>query len=193
MFDEKKIKMLHKTFNRIFALPITRFTFKEMQMAIGSSVNGDEKTAQVLFEALLTGKVDPDLERETKTPVIRRFVEAYSIKALVAKDVHEHGDFLSLVNSDVIPNNKGSAIFINRIRRVDGKELHFMTEINSTIQLLRHMVERLLEAKKNEHSKKILAEQKKEILILRQRLDKLIAGETETPTSKNTIPFDLIN
>lgn len=146
MFDDTKIKTLDTTFKRIFALPITRSTFREMQNAIFAVSDGDADSSNSLFESLLTGEVKKENDKHDKSGKLKNFIEQFTIFARVARDVFERGEFISLASSDIL-RQQNRVVLLNRLRRVDGEELQFLTDAEGTLRLLQHFAGRLNELK----------------------------------------------
>ncbi len=151
MLQKRHVDRFRFHLQRLFSLKIGRTTFREMQNAILNTVEGDREQASQLFEALLRGEVSDDLAETDSLPAIRALVDAYSVPARLARDIYERGDFLQVITSDAIRQNDAS-LFVNRIRRIDGEEIQFITDIESTVHLLQHFVGRLtdLEGQANE-------------------------------------------
>lgn len=145
--DEDKLKFLAQSFQRTFALPITKSTFRDIQNSIMTVTGGDPKRSQELLEKVVKG----DIEADSK---LKEIFAHYSYLILVAKDVYERGDFVGMVTSDTVTRDN-QIFFSNRIRRIDGTELHFVSDVDSTIQLMNHLLNRLSELKKLENASEI--------------------------------------
>lgn len=174
MFDEKKIRQLDKALERVFAFSITRSTFRQLQNVIFAIAEGDKDVASAVLEALLLGEVKADANKVINTSSFKHIVESYSVLAQVAKDVLERGEFINLVTSDVLQNPQ-AIVFANRIRRIDGEELQFITDTESTLQLVNHFITRIQEVDRTEPSRNIVSHIKEDLQAIKQRLDDLLA------------------
>ena len=61
----------------------------------------------------------------------------------VAKDIHERGEFINFITSDMLAQQE-RCVFLNRLARVDGQEFLLMTDVQNTCHLIRHLLSRLL-------------------------------------------------
>lgn len=144
MLNKEQTTLIDQSLTRIFALPITRSTYREIQNAILRSLDGSREKTQFLLEMLFKGNVVDD-------PVLKEIVDHYSVKTRLARDVMERGDFISLLTSDITKAND-KALLINRIRRVDGDEFQFLTDSDNTLNILEHFIGRLQEIKNQDPS-----------------------------------------
>jgi len=163
--DMQKQHVLLRTLQRIFALPITKSTFRDVQNAILTATEGDTEKAQQLLEDLVNERIDTD-------PEMQRAFSQFGYLILVSKDVYERGDFLGLVTSDTI-SREDQVYFSNRIRRIDGTELHFVTDVDSTVQLMNHLLVRLAELKKLKNAKDLFAPQTDKLTFLEEGIKAL--------------------
>ena len=174
MIEEKSLSELSFALKRIFAMPISRSTFREIQNAILTycpTKNGD---SGALFESLVTGELNPANSVFCKKDPLQKLIKDFSISIRVAKDVFERGEFISLASSDIITQQDRIA-FLNRIRRVDGEEIHFLTDVKGTINLLHHYLGRLQELEKSEVGKNILKTSKDDFISAKASLENLIS------------------
>lgn len=174
MIDAKKLQQLDIAFQRILTLPVSKSSFRQMQNAILFFVDGDRDMATQLLEAFLTGNLN---KNDEKNAAMQEMVERYSLPMSVAREVSERGDFLSIITSDIL-NHPEMPLFGNRIRRVDGQEFDFITNAESTLQLLLHFSTRLQELEKVEKSKNVLQGLKSELVGLKKRIEELIQNAT---------------
>jgi hypothetical protein len=144
MLNKEQTTLIDQSLTRIFALPITRSTYREIQNAILRSLDGSREKTQFILEMLFKGNVVDD-------PVLKEIVQHYSVKTRLARDVMERGDFISLLTSDITKAND-KALLINRIRRVDGDEFQFLTDSDNTLNILEHFIGRLQEIKNQDPS-----------------------------------------
>lgn len=173
MLDEKQITQLNLAFKKIFTMPISRSTFREVQNAIVAINPGVQDDSNQLFEALVLGEVKTPAKLTKDQKGLDKLIDDYSMPIRVAKDVYERGEFISLASSDIITQQNRVA-FLNRVRRVDGEEMHFLTDTRGTINLVQHLVTRLQELEKNELGKGQLSQAKQELSSIKEKLDKLV-------------------
>lgn len=168
MITEQIANELNLHLQRIFCLPITRSTFRDLQQVIVHLTQGNQERAQELFELLLSGSIKDDKVDRGAYDKVKGMVEKFTIPCRMSKEVFERGDFMGGISSEMLVQDN-NAVFINRIRNIDGKELQFITDPQATLYLIHHFVTRLEELKKD----KRLNGFKKEIWELKARLEVL--------------------
>lgn len=172
MLQKRHVDRFRFHLQRLFSLKIGRTTFREMQNAILNTVEGNRDEAAKLFEALLRGELGDDLaDSESKGP-LKSLIDTYCVPARLSRDVYERGDFLQVITSDLIRQDK--PMFVNRIRRIDGDEIQFITDVESTVHLLQHFVGRLVDMEGEEADSKVLEGSLKELEQVKQGLQKLL-------------------
>lgn len=169
----KKIEQLQSSFRRILAMPITRSTYREMQNVILLAAEGNLNETGSIFDALLNAQSKSDLVKKGGEKIFKNFLEDFSIPARVAKDVFDRGEFISLLTSDII-SQPNRTLLLNRIRRIDGEELQFITDIDNSLHLVNHMLGRLQEVERSDNTKKISKGYKKELAEIKKKLEELI-------------------
>ena len=170
MIDDTQIKQIRRELSRIFALPITRSTLREIQNTLVVVCPQDSNT---LFQAFVSGELTNPTKLSKNKDKLLEVIDEFSIPIRVARDVYERGEFINLASSDIIAQSNRVA-FLNRIRRVDGEEMHFFTDTRGTVNLLNHLLERLHELQKNDVGKESLKGSKDELKMAKDRLDKLM-------------------
>ncbi|MFQ5729162.1 MAG: CT_584 family protein [Waddliaceae bacterium] len=173
MIDENHLSQLNSTLKRIFAMPISRSTFREIQNAILTFCPNEKEDSSALFESLVTGELKPAGSLCKKKDPLKKLIDEFTVSVRVAKDVFERGEFISLASSDII-TQKDRIAFLNRIRRVDGEEIHFLTDTKGTINLLLHFLGRLQELEKTDAGKEILKNSKQDFTAAKEILEHLI-------------------
>ncbi len=153
MLQKHQVERFRFHLQRLFSLKIGRTTFREMQNAVMGTVEGDRDLATKLFEALLRGEVPDELGDKEGLPLLRVLVDTYCVPARLARDVYERGEFLQVITSDLV--RQDHPLFVNRIRRIDGEELQFVTDVESTVHLLQHFVGRLVDMESDSDLKSI--------------------------------------
>ena len=172
MLEPKIIKTLNSNLQRIFLMPIVRSTLREVQSAFMIATNQNQELASKLFESLLLAKIPKEWTEHDLADKIKALIKQYSLKIRLSKDVYEKGEFINVVSSDLV-NNKDNFAFVNSLRRVDGKELQFVSDIESTIYLLQHFSSRLHELKNNDKTENLLEKYKANIEQITSVLKKL--------------------
>ncbi|MDP1836434.1 MAG: DUF5414 family protein [Chlamydiales bacterium] len=173
MLQKKNIDRLRFHLQRLFALKIGRTTFREMQNAILASVDGDRDEAGKLFEALLRGEVADDAADKESIGPFRTILDAYCIPCRLARDVYERGEYIQVITSDTLRQDN-QPLFINRIRRIDGEEIQFLSDIESSLHLIQHFVGRLHDAEREGGESKTLEKIKKELASLKTGVDQML-------------------
>ena len=165
------MQILGEQFQRIFTLPLTRSTFRELQNAISVAAQGDQENSDRFLRALLEGK-DPDTK--VMDMKVHEFIHQFSIPSRVAKEVHDRGEALSMMTSDMVMKGD-SVLFSTRIRRIDGGDFHFVTDAEGFLQVLQHYIARFRDASRTEVGQKMLENQKESLKKIRDILDTMIA------------------
>jgi transcription elongation factor len=155
-------------------MSIMRSTFREIQNAILSSVDGNKDNANQLFEALLVGEVKDGVVQNKSKDALKNVIERFTIPIRLAKEVYERGDFVNIITSDLLSQQPDRFVFVNRIRRVDGEEFQFITDPESTIHLLQHFLSRIQDLERSPEAKKTITEHKKDLVALKAKIDQLI-------------------
>ena len=172
MIEENVLTQLHMNLKRVFAMPITRSTFREVQNAVMGTCPNNKEEYTTLFESLITGDPSSTCTSCKKKEPMEKLINEFSIPIRVAKDVFERGEFISMVSSDIIAQ-KDRIAFLNRIRRMDGEEIHFISDIKGSINLLLHFAGRLQEAEKSETGKELLSQFKEDFSKAKEIVDHL--------------------
>ena len=172
MLDDKIVMLFEGNLKRIFAMKITRSSFRELQNVILSCANQNQEVANFLFETLMTGQIKPGSVNEKHQEVLEQCITLFTIPARLAKEVFERGEFINIITSDLVSQGEDCA-FLNRVRRIDGEEFTFLSDPTNTLNLLQHFAGRLPELMKNPKGKEELEKNKKEIGILGERLKQL--------------------
>lgn len=178
MLDEKKTEELEQAFQRIFGLKIGRTSFREAQNAILFAVNGNKEDATALLEMFLSGEIKEHRGIKHSANELKTLIGKYSVALRLARDVYERGDFLQVITSDTVFQND-RPMFVNRIKRVDGKEHQFLCDIQSTLHLINHFLSRLQELEANNSKARHLSAFHKELDMIQERL-KQIKGPAKT-------------
>lgn len=131
---------------RIFCMPITKSTFRQVQHSIFSLTNGNLEESNNLLDGLVTGQ--PKFSDSNFNEHIKKLSLQYSINILYAKDVFEKGEYLGLISSDIMTLSPDNIILNNIIRRVDGDEFQLITDIDGSFNIIHHFVSRLEEVMK---------------------------------------------
>lgn len=172
VLDDRMVVLFEGNLRRIFAMKITRSTFRELQNVILSCANQDKDIANFLFETLMTGQIKGPVPNEKHREVLEEVIKQFTIPARLAKEVHDRGEFVNIITSDLVSQEDQFA-FLNRIRRIDGEEFLFMSDPQNTLHLLQHFVGRIMELEKVPKGKEELQKFKKEIAVIGERLKQM--------------------
>lgn len=164
--------LLEGNLKRVFATKIGYTTFREVQNVIFGCTENDQNLANFVFEMLINGKLPSELN-PSQTKNAHALISAFMIPIRVAKEVHEKGEFINFITSDMLIQQE-KCTFLNRLARIDGEEFLLMADIQNTTHLIRHFISRLLEAQKHVVGQQNLAEIKDDLSSLRNYLDELI-------------------
>lgn len=170
--DDRMLHLFEGNLRRIFAMKISRSTFREIQNVILTCVNQNKEIANFLFETLLTGQIKFEVPNESHREILEEVIKNFTIPARLAKEVFERGEFVNIITSDLATQDDQVAFF-NRIRRIDGEEFVFMSDPQNTLHLTTHFVGRLYELANHPKGKEELANFKKELNILAERLKQI--------------------
>ncbi|MCH9624871.1 MAG: hypothetical protein S4CHLAM123_00330 [Chlamydiales bacterium] len=171
-FDDKMLMLFEGNLKRIFAMKITRSTFRELQNVILSCVEQNKELANFLFETLLTGQMKVTVPNEKHREMLEDCIKFFTIPARLAKEVYERGEFVNIITSDLMSQGEQIA-FMNRLRRVDGEEFVFLSDAQNTVHIVNHFVTRLTELESKPEGKKELDKFKKELKLLGERLKQM--------------------
>ncbi|MFN0064856.1 MAG: CT_584 family protein [Chlamydiales bacterium] len=172
MLDDKILMLFEGNLRRIFAMKISRSTFRELQNVILNCTNQNQELANFLFETLLTGQIKGQIPNEKHREILEECIKTFTIPSRLAKEVYERGEFINIITSDLVTQGDECA-FLNRIRRIDGEEFSFLSDPANTINLLRHFAARLPELEKNSKAKEELHKFKNELSLLGERLKQM--------------------
>ena len=169
--DNNTFLLLEGNLKRIFATPIGYTTFREFQNVVFNCSQGQQELANFLFEMLINGKLLQELPAGQKQSAQSLIVQ-FMMLIRVAKDIHERGEFINFITSDMLAQQE-RCDFLNRLARVDGQEFLLMTDVQNTCHLIRHLLSRLLEAQKNPIGEKNLQEIQEDLVSLRAHFEEL--------------------
>ena len=169
--DNNTFLLLEGNLKRIFATPIGYTTFREFQNVVFNCSQGQQELANFLFEMLINGKLLQELPAGQKQSAQSLIVQ-FMMLIRVAKDIHERGEFINFITSDMLAQQE-RCVFLNRLARVDGQEFLLMTDVQNTCHLILHLLSRLLEAQKNPIGEKNLQEIQEDLVSLRAHFEEL--------------------
>ena len=169
--DNNTFLLLEGNLKRIFATPIGYTTFREFQNVVFNCSQGQQELANFLFEMLINGKLLQELPAGQKQSA-QSLIVKFMMLIRVAKDIHERGEFINFITSDMLAQQE-RCVFLNRLARVDGQEFLLMTDVQNTCHLIRHLLSRLLEAQKNPIGEKNLQEIQEDLVSLRAHFEEL--------------------
>lgn len=156
--DNRTIDTLSAGLQRIFAMKVSKSTYREIQNLILALTEGKDELADSLLQGVAGTDFKEEHFSEESSQKIKSLAKEYAIPVRLSKEVLERGEFINLLTSDSVGSNKGP-LLLNRVRRIDGDESQFITDMSSTVHILQHFSGRLLELSKNddgkEHLKKV--------------------------------------
>ncbi len=172
MLQKKNVERLRFHLQRLFALKVGRTTFRELQNAILASVEGSREEASKVFEAIMRGEVPDGLADKESTPQLRTLIDTYCVPCRLAQDIYERGEFVQVITSDTLRQNDRT-LFVNRVRRIDGDEIQFLSDVESTLHLIQHFAGRLADIEAETGDKKSLEGFSKEFGAIKRIFDQL--------------------
>lgn len=166
MISDDNMAVLEQQFQRIFTLPVTRLTFRELQSAISTALNEDTDAAQSVSNALLTDDY-PD------NPRMESFFKEYAVPFKVAKQIQDNGEVLSMLSTDI--GSQGDVLLFQvRIRRIDGGEFTFVTDATGFIQVAEHIISRIATTKNSLAGKGTISTVKPRLEALEKTIRKVL-------------------
>lgn len=139
--DAQTIDQLEMALKRVFAMPMTRSTFRQIQHVIVSLSGGDREQANQVLEALVTGQLKNGSAEINKG--FKKLADGFAWNILVSKEIFERGEFLSLLTSDIVAVSRDNILLNNIIRRIDGEEFQLITDVDGSFNVLQHFLSRL--------------------------------------------------
>jgi hypothetical protein len=172
MLDEKTVSQIQKNLQRIFSMKVTPSTFREVQNNIVTALD-NKQNAEQLFQAFFTGEIPEGLSKGKAQQLLTDVIDQFAIPIRLSKDVLERGEFINVLTSDSLQNDK-QVVFLNRIRRIDGDEFHFLTDPESTMQVLQHFTNRLHDFSKSERGHKLGDVFKAQFTEIQKKIDEIV-------------------
>jgi hypothetical protein len=170
--EDRVVMLFDGNMRRIFAMKVTRSTYRELQNVILTCANQNKDIANFLFETLMTGQIKEGFVNEKQQEVLEEVIKNFTIPARLAKDVYERGDFINVITSDIVTQQEECAL-LNRVRRIDGEEFFFLSDPQNTVHLLQHYVARLQELQGHKFGKQELEKFKKELNLAAEKLKQM--------------------
>src|SRR5436190_11448544 len=131
MITKEELDQLNNTLLRVFSLPMSRLTLREVQNAISTSVPGNIDIGNKIYNSFLTGNIPNEFDDEEQ---FADLVNKYSVQVRIAKEVAELGEFMNIFSCDFVTQGN-QVYFDNRMRRLDGQEYHFLSAPDTNIRL----------------------------------------------------------
>lgn len=170
MLQNDRLEELSLQFQRIFTLPVTRTTFRELHNAVLALTKGNAEEANAFMDKL----VFPERDKEKAAdPLLREFFKNYAVPVRVAKEVHERGEALSMLTTDMGVRGE-NLLFSTRIRRIDGQEFHFLADPEGLLHVVEHLLARLNDANRSDIGKEILEDFKPRLEKVRDMAERLV-------------------
>jgi hypothetical protein len=189
MIKRKTLSLVRLHFQRIFALPVTRTTFREVQNVIFAAADGNADLASSFLEILFLGEYKDGVVTEKARETLELLIEDYSLPIRLAREVQDRGDIVSLILSDPI-EQKDSIGFLHRLKKVDGTEFHFVTDPVATLNLFNHMAMRLEEMDNSNKAEEDFRRFNPLLVAVKTLMDNLIKKYPPLPQEKETDSTD---
>jgi hypothetical protein len=175
MLDEKKINNIQRALQRIFAMSVTKSTFREVQNAFANVLEGNREEANQILEIILRGDAKLANLDGSEKEAFEKVIENFSVPLWTAKEVHEKGDFINLISSDILSQNN-QVLCANILKKIDGEEFRFLTDPESTLQLVSHFLSRIAELEKNDRTRPVVTRNRAQLETLKQKLEELLGA-----------------
>ncbi|MCH1429993.1 MAG: hypothetical protein GWP59_07725 [Chlamydiales bacterium] len=173
MLSKKEILDIRSQLQRIFAMKVSRSSYREIQNLIINVTKSNKVLANQVLLSLLSGELQPEVVNKDDSDEMESLIQEFSSQISLAKEIQEKGDFINIITSDLMGGSENSA-FLNRVRRIDGDEFHFITDIESTIKVVTHFLSRVNEYKQNPNNKEFLARHKGNLTVAKALLNQLL-------------------
>lgn len=171
--SEEQIEQLSRSFRRIFALPISRLTIRELQNAINTALPGNIDITKAIYESLLAGELKESLKKGNNTQDLTNFVEDFTSHVRIAREVAEMGEFMNSFSCDFLQQGN-QVYFVNRMRRIDGQEYYFLSAPETNIRLAHMFINRLRDLKKQVGNLPLDARLREELDTLKKDTEALL-------------------
>lgn len=176
--SEEQLEQLNRAFRRIFALPISGMTIRELQNAINLSMPSDGEATKALYESLLTGELKENLKKGANATDLANLVDDFAFQFRIAREVAESGEFMNIFSCDFAQQGN-NIYFVNRMRRIDGQEYHFLSAPETNVRLAHMFINRLTDLKKaidkKSGSAPLTPHIKEELTTLKNDIEALLA------------------
>ena len=172
-FDLDQLKKLSQLLQRIFSLKVSRSTFREVQNVLVQAAQGDKEIANEIYKSLSTGAPPEFLENDEEVQEFQSLIDSYAVPVRLAREVTERAEYIGIITSDMVTHGDMPA-FLNRIRRIDGEEFSFITDVDSTMQLLHHFLTRMGDMASDESANQVISSRKKQLEICQGLLEGLM-------------------
>lgn len=175
MLTEHLVNELNLQLQRIFCLPITRSTFRELQNVIFTLAQQSQDKANLYFEVLLTGNMKDGAVADNAKEKMKGVIERYTIPSRMAKEVFERGEFVSGMTSDIVfdSDTGQNALIVTRIRRIDGQEMQVINSPQTTLFTINHHLQRLAELSQNEKGREQFKYLKDQLNQIKQGVNRI--------------------
>ncbi len=175
MITEQQVEQLNRSFKRIFALPISRMTLRELQNALSTTLPKPEEH-QGLYASLLNGELQDHFKKNGDISELMDLINTYSTPTRMAREVAEMGEFMNSFSCDFLQQGN-NVFFVNRMRRIDGQEYQFLSAPEINIRLGRMFINRLRDLKKAVGAKALQMDPSvtEELKQLKKDIDDLLA------------------
>ncbi len=171
MLNKEKLAELDVHLQKILALPITRCSYRQIQNLLFEVANRNQGETIKLMDSIINRSIKMNTDAKSEE-AIKDIIERFGASIATAKEVHDRGEFIALLSSDLLMQ-QGQILFSNFIKRIDGKEFQFLSDPESLFNILEHFVGRLEELKRNDESGEYAKHYRKRMEAFTSRLSAL--------------------
>lgn len=179
MTQSSPFQRLKSSFQRIFALKVSRSTMREVQNTLLEATGHNQGKASFVLHCLLSGTVQEGPLNQEEQSIVQDLIRDFSASVLLSKDVGERGEFLNIVTTDLVhkPSEGGKGIdfaYLSQLRRIDGEEFRFISDLESTTQLTSHFLSQLQDLQESKEGLTSLKQQRPHLEGIYKQLKKLL-------------------
>lgn len=174
MITQPQLEQVSHSLKRIFALPISRMTVREVQDALKNAFPNNLDLTNAVYTSLLAGKIDDKLFDDTDSKVhLKQLINDYSPTVRLAKDIAEMGEFMNIFSCDFLQQGN-QVFFVNRMRRLDAQEYYFLSAPETNIRLAHMFINRLRDLKEATKGATLDKRIKDELESIKKDIDALL-------------------
>lgn len=170
-----QVIQLGQLFRRIFVLPISKLTIRELQNAIAQALTEEtEEIKKELFDSFLAGELKKSLANKKNNAELISLIKEFDFHFKMAREVAELGEFMNSFSCDFAQQGK-QIYFVNRMRRIDGEEYYFLSAPETNVRLAHMFITRLNDLKKAMNNTPLDPRFIAELNLLKKDIDSLLS------------------